>query len=111
MSEKETEKGTETEEKKETWFTFGDVRMVINKESEGWTNIAVFFPDEAIRETKLGKSVKFGIMDRSLQRFVDALAGTETLVESAETISETDKKILELGKKIIELVKSSSTMK
>jgi len=113
MSEKESAKGAEKEENEDIWFTFGDIRMVISKEAtKGWTNIAVFFPDDAIRETKIGLRVQFGIMDRHLPQFVDALAGTSTEepAEPVETISETDKKILDLGKKILELVKSSSVM-
>lgn len=109
MSEKESAKGAEKEENEDIWFTFGDIRMVISKEAEGWTNIAVFFPDDAIKETKIGLRVQFGIMDRHLPQFVDALVGTST-EEPVETISETDKKILDLGKKILELVKSSSIM-
>jgi hypothetical protein len=113
MSEKESETEAKKEEKKDIWFTFGDIRIVINKEAEGWTDIAVFFPDEAIRETKIGKRVQFGIMDRSLPHFVDALEGTTTRVpeKPIETISEADKKILDLGKKIIELIKSSAILK
>ena len=112
MSEKESKKEAEKEEKEDIWFTFGNIRMVISKQAEGWTNIAVFFQDDEIRETKIGKRVQFGITDRHLPQFVDALAGTSTEKpsEPAETISETDKKILDLGKKILELVKSSSVM-
>ncbi len=108
MSEKESKKETGKEEKEDIWFTFGNIRMVISKEAKGWTNIAVFFPDDAIRETKIGLRVQFGIMDLHLPQFVDALVGksTEEPAEPVETISETDKKILELGKKIIELVRA-----
>lgn len=111
MSEKESKKEVEKEEKEDIWFTFGNIRMVISKQAEGWTNIAVFFQDDEIRETKIGKRVQFGIMDRHLPQFLDALSGTSTEPEKPiETISEADKKILELGKKIIELIKSSAIL-
>lgn len=116
MSEKESEmdakKEAEKEEKEDIWFTFGDIRMVISKQAEGWTNIAVFFQDEDIRETKIGKRVQFGIMDRHLPQFLEALSGTSTEPEKPiEPISEADKEILDLGKKIIELIKSSTVLK
>ena len=112
MSEKESKKEVEKEEKEDIWFTFGNIKMVISKQAEGWTNIAVFFQDDEIRETKIGKRVQFGIMDRHLPQFLDALSGTSTEPEKQiETISDADKKILELGKKIIELIKSSAVLK
>ena len=112
MSEKESKNEVEKEEKEDIWFTFGNIRMVISKQAEGWTNIAVFFQDDEIRETKIGKRVQFGIMDRHLPQFLDALSGTSTEPEKPiETISEADKKILELGKKIIELIQSSAVLK
>jgi len=111
MSEKESKKDAEKEEKEDIWFTFGNIRMVISKQAEGWTNIAVFFQDDEIRETKIGKRVQFGIMDRHLPQFLDALSGTSTEPEKPiEAINEVDKKILELGKKIIELIKSSAVL-
>jgi hypothetical protein len=112
MSEKESKKEAKKEEKEDIWFTFGNIRMVISKQAEGWTNIAVFFKDEDIRETKIGKRVQFGIMDRHLPEFLDAVLGTSMEPEKPiETISEADKKVLELGKKIIELIKSSAVLK
>ena len=112
MGEKEIKKEAEKEEKEDIWFTFGNIRMVISKQAEGWTNIAVFFQDEDIRETKIGKRVQFGIMDRHLPEFIDAVSGTSTEPEKPiEAISEADKKVLELGKKIIELIKSSAVLK
>ncbi|MFX1519342.1 MAG: hypothetical protein ACFFCD_05430 [Promethearchaeota archaeon] len=112
MSEKESAKEVKKEEKEDIWFTFGNIRLVISKEVEEWTNIAVFFQDDDIRETKIGKRVQFGIMDRHLPQFLEALAGPSTAPEKPiETISEADKKILELGKKIIELIKSSAVLK
>jgi len=112
MSEKESAKEEEKKEQEDIWFTFGNIRMVISKQAEGWTNIAVFFQDDEIRETKIGKRVQFGIMDRHLPQFLDALSGTSTEPEKPiETISEADKKILELGKKIIELIQSSAVLK
>ncbi len=112
MSEKESKKEVEKEEKEDIWFTFGNIKMVISKQAEGWTNIAVFFQADEIKETKIGKRVQFGIMDRHLPQFLDALSGTSTEPEKPiEPISEADKKILELGKKIIELIKSSAVLK
>lgn len=112
MSEKESKKEADKEEKEDIWFTFGNIRMVINQQAEGWTDIAVFFQDDDIRETKIGKRVQFGIMDRHLPQFLDALSGTSIEPEKPiETISEADKKILELGKKIIELIQSSAVLK
>ena len=112
MSKKESKKEAEKEEKEDIWFTFGNIRMVISKQAEGWTNIAVFFQDIDIKDTKIGKRVQFGIMDRHLPQFLDAVSGTSTEPEKPiEAISESDKKILELGKKIIELIKSSAVLK
>lgn len=112
MSEKESKKEADKEEKEDIWFTFGNIRMVISQQAEGWTDIAVFFQDDDIRETKIGKRVQFGIMDRHLPQFLDALSGTSIEPEKPiETISEADKKILELGKKIIELIQSSAVLK
>ena len=97
MSEKESKKEAEKEEKEDIWFTFGNIRMVISKQAEGWTNIAVSFQDDDIRETKIGKRVQFGIMDRHLPEFLEAVAGTSTTEpeKPTEALSEVDKKPLE----------------
>ena len=95
------EKG-QKEEKKEAWFTFGQLKLVIDKSSENWTNISFFFSDDMVRDTKLGPSVRFGIPNSQLPRFIDALAG-----ETEMTLTEEDKHALEIGKKVIKLVKDT----